>query len=100
MRRRYHGRGISPDLIRRILIYGILLLLLSAAESAFFARLYILPAAPDLILGVVVAVSLLDSQKAGAVVGVAGGFLSDAIGSVGISLSCSFSYSFCSLVFR
>ncbi len=87
MRRRYRREGISPELIKRILLYGILLLLLSAAESSFFGRLRYLPAVPDLILGATVAVTLLDSQKAGAVFGVLGGFLSDALGSVGISLS-------------
>lgn len=87
MRRRYRREGISPELIKRILLFGVLLLLLSAAESSFFGRLRYLPAVPDLILGATVAVTLLDSQKAGAVFGVAGGFLSDALGSTGISLS-------------
>ena len=87
MRRHYRREVLSPQLIKRILTYGILLLLLAAAESGFFARLRYLPTAPDLILGVVVAVTLLDSQKAGAIVGVVGGFFSDALGGVGISLS-------------
>ncbi len=87
MRRRYRRREISPDLIKRILLYGFLLLFLAAAESAFFGRLKYLPAVPDLILGATVAVTLLDSQRAGALVGAVGGFLSDALGSVGLSLS-------------
>ena len=87
MRRRYRREGISPDLIKRVLLYGLLLLLLSAAESSFLGQLRYLPAVPDLILGATVAVTLLDSQRAGAVFGVAGGFLSDALGSTGISLS-------------
>ncbi len=87
MGRRYRREGISPDLIKRILLYGFLLLLLCAAESSFLGRLRYLPAVPDLILGATVAVTLLDSQRAGAVFGAAGGFLSDALGSVGISLS-------------
>lgn len=86
MPRGYRREGISPELIKRLLIYGLLLLLLAAAESSFFARLRYLPATPDLMLGAVIAATLLDSRKAGAVFGVVGGFVSDALGTTGISL--------------
>lgn len=87
MRGRLRKGGIPPGLIKRIALYGILLLVLAAAQCSFFARLRHLPATPDLILGFVVAVTLLDSQRSGVAVAIAGGFLIDALGSVGISLS-------------
>ena len=87
MKGRLRKGGIPPGLVKRVALYGVLLLLLAAAQCSFFARLRHLPATPDLILGLVVAVTLLDSRKSGIGVAIAGGFLIDALGSVGVSLS-------------
>ena len=79
--------GIRPEIVRRIVIFGLLVLILSAAMSSFFAQLTSLPATPDLILGAVIAVALLDGRASAAIVAVAGGVAVDALGGVGASLS-------------
>ncbi len=86
-RQNRRGEGIRPDTLKRIGIYALMLLILGAAQCSFFARLTFLPATPDLMVGVVVAVALIDSPKAGAAVAVGGGFVIDALGGVGISWS-------------
>ena len=77
--------GTGP--LRRILIYGGLVLLLGCAQCAFFPLLSICPATPDLILGLLLAIALLDSDRSAAVVAVSAGFFIDAIGGAGLSLS-------------
>ena len=79
--------GIRPDLVKRIVIFGLLTLILSAAMSSFFAQLTCLPATPDLMLGAVIAIALLDGRGSAAIVAVAGGITVDALGGVGASLS-------------
>ena len=86
--RNTRSHGIRPELLKRVIIYGILILVISSAQCSFFSNLKICPATPDLIIGIVLAVSLLDSTKAAAAVGVSAGFITDALGSAG-----SFSFS-------
>ena len=88
MRRRSFKRfEIRPETVKRIVIYGVLLLALSVLQCSFFARLRFLPATPDLMLGAVVGILLLDSDHAAMIAAVAGGFLLDAVGGVGVSFS-------------
>ncbi len=90
--------GVRPELIKRVIIYGILILLTSCAQCSFFAGLKICPATPDLIIGVVLAVSLLDSIKSAAAVGIAAGFVTDSLGSAGnFSFSALF-YLVCAVI--
>lgn len=77
----------SQLLLRRSLVYSPLVFLVAIMQCSFFANLKILPAVPDLMLGVVVGVAMLDSQKSAAVVGIGAGFVLDAIGSSGLLLS-------------
>lgn len=88
MRRRMRpdGAPIRPERIKRVVVYGVLLLLLAAAQCSFFGQLRFLPATPDLILCTLVAVLLRESGRTAAVFGIAGGLLLDATGSVGASL--------------
>lgn len=86
-RRGTANRPIRPEILWRILLYGLLILLLATAECSFFEAIRDLPATPDLMLGAVVAVSLLDNRRASLLFAVAGGFVLDAIGGVGIPLS-------------
>lgn len=96
--RNINTRGVRPELIKRIVIYGILILLISSAQCSFFANVKICPATPDLIIGIVLAVSLLDSIKAAAAVGIAAGFVTDALGSAGnLSFSALF-YLICAVI--
>lgn len=78
---------LRPEIIKRVLIWGILLLILAAAQCSFFSNLHICPATPDLLLGAVAAITLLDSKKSAAIFAVAAGIASDALGGAGISLS-------------
>ena len=79
--------GVRPEIVKRIVVFGILILLLCTAMSSFFAQLLWLPATPDLMLGAVLAIALLDDRRSAAIVAVAGGITVDALGGIGASLS-------------
>ena len=80
------GASVS-EILKRVFLYGILFVLLISAQSAFFSNLHICPATPDLLLGGVVAIILIDSKKTGAIAAICAGVLTDAIGGSGYSLS-------------
>jgi hypothetical protein len=80
--------------IRRALVFSPLIFFLAVTQCSFFAQLKILPAVPDLMIGVIVAIAMLDSQKAAVVCGISAGFVIDAIGASGLSFSPLF-YMFC-----
>lgn len=87
MAKGYRSRRAREDVLRRTVVWGGLLLLLAVSESSFFSRLHFLPATPDLILGAVVAIALLDSVPVAAVAAVIGGVMTDALGGVGAYFS-------------
>ena len=91
MRRQRRGslltRLLQPEFLWRILCYGLLILILASAECSFFSALRFLPATPDLLLGALVAVSLLDTRRASTVLAIGAGLVLDAVGGVGIPLS-------------
>ena len=86
-RKRHQPVGMSPEVWKRVLLYGIFLLILAVTQCSFLARLHILPATPDLILCALLAILVLDSTPAAAIAAVGGGLLIDAIGGVGVSWS-------------
>lgn len=71
---------LRPELIKRIVIYSLLTLLLGCAQCSFFPMLSFCPATPDLIMGMLLAVSLIDSEKSAAPLAIGAGFFLDAIG--------------------
>lgn len=77
----------TPALTKRIVLYGILILILCAAQCSFFSRLKPFGATPDLLLGMLVAIILLDSPSAAAICAVAAGYMIDSIGAVPPSFS-------------
>lgn len=77
------NHGVRPEIVKRVVIYGILILLISVAQCSFFAQLDICPATPDLVIGIVLSIALLDSVSSAAAVGIAAGFATDALGSTG-----------------
>lgn len=81
------NQASKAALIKRIIIYGITFFILGVAQCSFFNELSFLSATPNIILGAVAAVSLLDSQRSAAVCGIAAGFMIDALGGTGISIS-------------
>ena len=86
---RKSGAG-SSDLIKRILIRGALILFLAIAQCSFFSALKPMGATPDLMIGLVVALALSSSLEETAVCAVAGGYVIDALGGVGLSFSALF----------
>ncbi len=83
----YQNPQLKLSVIRRVIFYGVLFFLLCVAQTSFFAQLSFLSVVPDLALGGVAAVALLDEERYALVCGIAAGFLTDAIGGAGISLS-------------
>ena len=75
------------SILRRVILYGILFFMLSVVQCSFLSRLSFLSVVPNIVLGGVCAISLLDDQKTATVCGICAGFLLDAIGGAGISLS-------------
>lgn len=82
MQKKMRNHRVSPEYIRRVLVYSILILLLATAQCSFFARLSVCPATPDLMLGLVAAVAMLDSKEAAMICGIGCGVLIDTLGSV------------------
>lgn len=87
MQRNIGGSLFRPELIKRIIIYGLLTLLLGSAQCSFFPLLDICPSTPDLIMGMLLAIALIDSDKSAAVTALAAGFFIDAVGGGAIALS-------------
>lgn len=79
--------SIKLSVMRRVIFYGVLFFILCVAETSFFGQLSFLSVVPNLALGGVAAVALLDEERSAVVCGIAAGFLADAIGGSGISLS-------------
>ncbi len=75
------------DLLKRIAIYGIMLLVLSVLQTSFFPMLDICPATPDLLIAALAAIALLDTDSAAFVCALIFGFFSDALGASGIAPS-------------
>ena len=95
MRKGIGDKSFRPELIKRIVIYSLLVILVSVAQCSFFSALDICPAMPDLVIGAVIAVAMIDSAGAAMIVGICAGFLTDSLAK---SASCSFSALFYLLV--
>lgn len=80
MQRDLRDQLFRPELVKRIVIYSLLTLILGSAQCSFFPALSICPATPDLIMGMLLAVSLIDSEKSAAPLAIGAGFFLDAIG--------------------
>ena len=78
---------LGPGTVRRIIVYGIAVLILGCAQCAFFPMLNICPATPDLIIGMLLAIALLDCPTSTGVTAVCAGFFLDALGGSGIAIS-------------
>lgn len=83
----HQNASIKLSVMRRAIFYGVLFFILCVAETSFFGQLSFLPVVPNLALGGVAAVALLDEERCAVICGIAAGFLADAIGGSGISLS-------------
>ena len=87
MKRNVKDSLSSLDFLKRLLIYSLLTLFMGCTQCAFFPLLDFLPATPDLIIVMLTAIALLDSNNSAAVCAVAAGFFVDSIGASGPALS-------------
>ena len=87
MNNKIKGSSLSTEILKRLLIYGLLTLFLGSLQCAFFPLLDFCPKTPDLILAMLVAIALLDSELAAGVCAVVCGFFIDAVGSTGLAIS-------------
>lgn len=77
-------------LLRRIVIYGAAIFFIGIIQCAFFSRLKLFGVTPDLILGALLTILLLDNKYAAAVSAVGAGYFIDALGSSIPSFSALF----------
>lgn len=87
MIRNTSGSAERRGVIRRVVIYGIAAFLLGVSQCSFFSRLGLFGATPDLILGSLGAIVLLDNKRAALVYAVAAGYFIDALGALPPSFS-------------
>ncbi len=73
-------------MIAYTLTFACLIVLLSSMQVAFFGKLRPFGAVPDLMICTVLCIAYFSGQYAGAITGIAAGFLIESIGSQGISL--------------
>ncbi len=82
--------GYRAQTRSRVLAYtvtfALLLVLLACLQVAFFGKLRPFGAVPDLMICTVLIIAYFCGQYAGAITGIAAGFLIEAIGSLGVSI--------------
>lgn len=88
--RRLADTGEKRMLLRRIIIYTVFFFLLGVAQCSFFSRLKPFGAVPDIVLGGICAVVMLDNKRSAAVCALAAGYFIDALGAVPPSFSSLF----------
>ena len=72
--------------LKKIIFYSVGIFLIAAFQASVGSRIGLFSATPSLTLAFTALTSLFESKKTGAVVGLAGGFLTDALGGAGFSL--------------
>lgn len=82
MARKIADTGEKRMLLRRIIVYGIVFFLLAIAQCSFFSKLKPFGATPNIVLGAICGVIMLDNKHAAAVCAVAFGYILDAIGAI------------------
>lgn len=78
--------GVTPSSVAKYVVYAAVSLFLIILRATFFARFRPFGASPDILIAAVAAIGLFEGAYAGAVFGVSIGFISDALGGIGIVL--------------
>lgn len=91
------GGAEKRMILRRVLIYGAAAFILGVLQCSFFSRLKPFGATPDIILGSLCAVSMLDNKKAAAIYAVGAGYFIDSIGATAPSFGAMF-YLLCAVL--
>lgn len=73
--------------LRKSAVWIIWLFFLAVLQTALFSRLRVFGAVPNLILPAVITIAIYDKEREGTIAGIAGGFIIDALGGTGLSLS-------------
>ena len=84
---RHRGDSARSITLKKIAVYGGMLFLLAIAQCSFFANLTFLPATPNIVIGAITAISMLESRHTATVFSLCAGFVIDALGGSGIPLS-------------
>lgn len=91
------GGAEKRIILRRVLIYGAAAFILGVLQCSFFSRLKPFGATPDIILGSLCAVAMLDNKKTAMVYSIGAGYFIDSIGAVSPSFGALF-YLFCAVI--
>ncbi len=87
MKANFGLRGDSKGAqVRYCVVIGIFLLFAVVLQTSLFPRMRLFGTVPDLMLCTVLCISYFCGRYTGGIVGIAAGFLTDALGSTGISL--------------
>ena len=79
--------GEKLRILRRIIIFGLIGFFLCILQCSFFSKLKPFGATPDILIGSILAISMLDNNRCAAVYAVGTGYFIDAIGATPPSLS-------------
>ena len=85
--RKLTGSADNRPLLRRIIVFGIVIFIFGVLHCAFFARLSPFGTTPDIMLGLLCAILMLDGKKSACVCSLAAGYFVDAQGAVAPALS-------------
>ena len=81
-----HRAKTRSVIIKYTVIVGLLLIVLASMQASLLSRFRIFGAVCDLMICAVVCMAFLGGRHMGAIVGIAGGFLVEALGSTGVML--------------
>ena len=89
----------SSQNIGKILLFTILVFFSGVLQSSLFPALSMLPASPDLVLIAVIGLAVYDGERSGAVTGIGGGVLLEALGGGANILLMPLFYMLCGYIF-
>jgi rod shape-determining protein MreD len=75
-----HRAARRSETLRSVILIGVMLIAASVMQTSFFGRLRLFGVVPDLTMIAVLTVAYFCGKEAGAVTGIAGGFLIDMMG--------------------
>lgn len=74
-------------IFKKSLVWGLWLFFLSIIQTSLFSVFRPFGAVPDLVLAAVIVIAIYDRERTGVIAGIVGGFMADALGGWGLSLS-------------
>ena len=74
-------------LTKKCIVWGLWLFVLTIFQTSFFSVFKVFGMTPNLVLPAVVTAAIYDRERSAVITGLTGGFLIDALGSFGLSLS-------------